>query len=230
MLYPAVATAFSALMVAALLVAERRGSARGKAIAKPLASAGFVAVPLVGGAFDRPIGSPTGSAIATWIVLGLVLGAAGDVLLLFRDRRAFLAGLSMFLCGHIAYVVAFGHLVVPARWISAPMAIVYVPVVALAAVVVRWLWPHLGSMKGPVLAYVAVIATMLLGGVATARWSALGEHARVLIGVGAALFFASDLAVARDRFVAPGFINRAWGLPTYYAGQLLIAWSLLTRS
>jgi len=43
---------------------------------------------------------------------------------------------------------------------------------------------------------------------------------------GAALFFVSDLAVARDRFVAPGFANRLWGLPAYYAGQLLIAWSI----
>ena len=43
---------------------------------------------------------------------------------------------------------------------------------------------------------------------------------------GAVLFFVSDLAVARDKFVGASFVNRAWGLPAYYAGQLLIAWSL----
>jgi uncharacterized membrane protein YhhN len=46
--------------------------------------------------------------------------------------------------------------------------------------------------------------------------------------VGALLFYVSDLAVARNRFVAPGFANRAWGLPAYYAGQMLLASTLMT--
>jgi hypothetical protein len=29
--------------------------------------------------------------------------------------------------------------------------------------------------------------------------------------------------VARDRFVSHQFVNRAWGLPLYYAAQLLLA-------
>jgi uncharacterized membrane protein YhhN len=41
--------------------------------------------------------------------------------------------------------------------------------------------------------------------------------------VGALLFYLSDLAVARHRFVHPAFVNRAIGLPLYYVGQLLIA-------
>ena len=44
---------------------------------------------------------------------------------------------------------------------------------------------------------------------------------------GARLFFVSDLTVARDRFVARASANKAWGLPAYFSGQLLIAWSLL---
>jgi uncharacterized membrane protein YhhN len=47
-----------------------------------------------------------------------------------------------------------------------------------------------------------------------------------LVG-GAVLFFVSDVAVARDRFVEPSWKNRAWGLPAYYAGQLLLAWGAL---
>ena len=34
---------------------------------------------------------------------------------------------------------------------------------------------------------------------------------------------ALDLAVARHRFVKASFINRAAGLPTYYAAQMLLA-------
>jgi len=32
--------------------------------------------------------------------------------------------------------------------------------------------------------------------------------------------------VVRDRFVSTGFVNRLWGLPLYYAAQLIIAWSI----
>ena len=42
-----------------------------------------------------------------------------------------------------------------------------------------------------------------------------------------ALFFVSDLSVARNRFVAREFSNLVWGLPAYFGGQLLIAWSLV---
>lgn len=45
--------------------------------------------------------------------------------------------------------------------------------------------------------------------------------------VGAALFAASDIFVARDRFAAPGWRNRAAGLPLYYGAQLVLAGTLL---
>ena len=51
-----------------------------------------------------------------------------------------------------------------------------------------------------------------------------------MIPVGAVMFTASDIAVVRDRFVAPGFVNRLWGLPLYYAAQLIIAWSIMVVS
>jgi len=44
--------------------------------------------------------------------------------------------------------------------------------------------------------------------------------------VGALAFAVSDVAVARNRFVAPGPMNKAWGLPLYYAAQLAFALSL----
>jgi len=65
---------------------------------------------------------------------------------------------------------------------------------------------------------------------ASAAFIAVGLHAPAwIVGglvLGAIAFFASDLSVARDKFVVRNYVNRAWGLPAYYAGQLLIAWSL----
>lgn len=214
MLLPAVFTGACLIALGALLAAERGGSRRGRYLAKPLASAAFIAVALACGA--------TGVGYERWILIGLVLGAGGDVALMLRGDRAFLIGLVLFLLGHLAYVVACHQVVAIDQWGGAHA----VPPIAVAGVVLLWLWPHLGSMRVPVIGYVLVITAMVIGAVTPLRLGA-ESAAAWLLAVGAVAFFASDLAVARERFVAPGFGNRAWGLPAYYGGQLLLAWSAI---
>jgi uncharacterized membrane protein YhhN len=221
---PIIATVACAIACGVLVAAEAKRS-RVRFVAKPIASLAFVAVPLVGNAIAG------GDDAVRWIAIGLVLGAIGDVLLLWE--RAFLGGLVAFLLGHVAYVVAFATWVPPADWIAgATIAGVALPIVAGGAAL-AWLWRHLGktergpAMHGPVIAYVAVITAMVIGAAAVAGAGDLPLDARRLVLAGALLFFASDLAVARDKFVAAGFVNRAWGLPAYYAAQLLIAWSTI---
>jgi uncharacterized membrane protein YhhN len=138
-----------------------------------------------------------------WIVAGLVLGAIGDVALLLE--RGFLPGLVAFLLGHLAYVVAFP-----------PYDAWLVPPAIAGALALAWLWPYLGRLRIAVIAYVAAIVAMVGGALATDNR---------LLWVGSIAFFASDLSVARDRFVEKSWTNRLWGLPAYYAGQLLIAWA-----
>ena len=58
---------------------------------------------------------------------------------------------------------------------------------------------------------------------ATGSSRALGSLVPV---VGAVCFMASDVAVARDRFVVRSVANRLWGLPLYYFAQLLMAWTV----
>jgi len=41
--------------------------------------------------------------------------------------------------------------------------------------------------------------------------------------VAAVMFYASDICVARSRFVSDDFINQLIGLPLYYVAQLIIA-------
>jgi len=71
-------------------------------------------------------------------------------------------------------------------------------------------------MKAPVYGYMAVISAMLV----SAAGAAPSDPA---IFAGAALFYVSDLCVARERFVTPGFANGALGLPLYFAAQLVLA-------
>lgn len=183
------ATIVCALACLVLVWAERSHH-RARFVAKPIASLAFIAA---------GIGAPP------LVMAGLVLGAVGDVALLFE--AGFLAGLAAFLLGHLAYAAAFPPIV--PLWIVPPGI---GGVLALA-----WLWPHLGAMKLPVIAYVAAIVAMVAGALATGN---------VVYKLGAIAFFASDLSVARDKFVARRWTNRAWGLPAYYAGQLLIAWAV----
>ena len=200
--------ALTALAVVALLVAEARDSRPGVWIAKPLASTGFVAYALAAGALATGYGQV--------VVVALVLCWLGDVLLIPRGARGwFLAGLGAFLLGHLAFAVGFAGLGLAPGWLVAAA----LPAGLLAAGVLRWLWPHVGgSMRGPVIAYVAVICAM----VALAA-GAVGAGAPPVLLAGAVSFLVSDLAVARQRFVARSLTNKLWGLLLYYAGVLGLA-------
>ena len=195
--------ALTVVSVGWLLVAERTGSGQ-RFVAKPLASAGFVGLAIAGGAIE--------SGFGTWVLVALVLSALGDVFLLGSSQSAFLAGLGAFLIAHIAYAVAFTSPGLKARGLIA-----VVPLALFALVVWRWLAPHLAAlMRGPVALYVVAITTIGVMAVA----SGAGD---IRVPVGAGLFIASDLAVARHTFVAPGYPNKLWGLPLYYAAQVLLA-------
>jgi uncharacterized membrane protein YhhN len=200
--------------VAVLLVAEFRSSATLRWIAKPTASAGFLLAAWAGGAFETDYGSRVFTA--------LVLGAIGDVLLIPKHRAAFLLGLVSFLLGHLAFAWAFaarGMELVPFLVASAALA---VPAVAA----LRWLDPHVPSgMRVPVQAYVLVITVM----VACAAGALTAPRGAAVL-TGAVMFFVSDLAVARERFVSNTPWNKAWGLPLYYGAQLLLAWTASTAS
>jgi uncharacterized membrane protein YhhN len=159
---------------------------------------------------------------ALFIIIGLLFCLGGDVFLALPQDRMFLFGLVSFLLGHVCYVIGF-------VWIAnlSKMTLTGVIVTMLLGVLVYvWLKPHLGTMKKPVIAYILVISLMFIG-----AWSVLGMPqqaftARLLIFVGAASFYISDIFVARDRFVKNAFINRLLGLPLYYLAQFMIAFSI----
>lgn len=179
-----------------------------KRIPKMVASTAFVAVAIAVGAFDATFGQI--------MLVGLTLSWFGDLFLTYNGPTPFVAGLVSFLAGHVAYVVAFTN-----RGFGDEL---YLPVLALIVIpipIARWLLPTVPrELKGPVIAYMVVITLMLAA--ASQTDSALSDWR---IPVGALAFYLSDLGVARDRFAAPGFVNRLVGLPLYFGGQLLLAWA-----
>jgi uncharacterized membrane protein YhhN len=191
--------------VASLLRAIRVEDRTQEVFSKTAASAAFVIL----GALRWS----SGDVVGGWLVAGLALCAVGDVLLL--SNRTFDIGLVVFLLGHVLYLAAFHAALPVGRW----SLLILAPFLIVSGGAARWLWPHLGRRRFSVLAYVIVISVMVWGGISGFIEGSLPWTA----AIGAILFYLSDLAVARHRFVHKSFINRALGLPTYYLGQLLLA-------
>ena len=157
-----------------------------------------------------------------FLVAGLIFCLGGDIFLVFRQKMMFLFGLIFFLIGHIAYILAFFFLANLSLW----TCVGFLTVSVISIWVYFWLKPHLGSMKAPVVLYVIIITIMLSG-----AWSVLGtfhlaRSGRIIVFIGACSFYFSDIFVARDRFLRNEFLNRLIGLPMYYTGQFLLAFSV----
>jgi len=197
----------AALVAALLFVIKDEKRARLEWVVKPAAALVFIGAGAYAGALT--------SAWGTVLFVGLILAAGGDVLLIPKNRRAFLGGLISFLLGHVAYAVAFAVRGIDWVWLGAASGVCCV----VAVPVLRWLWPQVERpMRAPVAAYIVVITVMVALAAGT-----VGAHGNPWILVGAVGFYLSDLAVARDRFVVSSFTNRLWGLPLYFFSQLLLA-------
>ena len=156
------------------------------------------------------------------LLCGLIFCLAGDVFLALPQDSAFLMGLVSFLLGHVFYVIGFFYVAEPSQWTWIGCLVG----ITVSGSVFLWLRPHLGAMLIPVMAYIIVITVMVIG-----AWTVLGDAGlsyagRLLVFTGAVGFYLSDLFVARDRFLKSEFVNRLIGLPMYYCGQFLLAFSV----
>jgi len=207
-------TLAAAIFLAGLLYYEKAIHLKGKLPTKTVLSCLFIFTALV-----QPHPIPEYYYL---LLVGLIFCLGGDVFLALPRERMFLFGLVSFLMGHVFYVICFFYLAELSlwTWIGAGISL------AVSGGVFFWLRPHLGSMLIPVSAYIVVITVMLVG-----AWTVLGDDGvefsgRLLVFIGAVSFYISDLFVARDRFLKTEFTNRLLGLPLYYFGQFLLAFSV----
>lgn len=157
-----------------------------------------------------------------WVVGALILGLLGDVALLFSRAgtdTGFVLGLAAFLVGHLLYLVAFSRhglhplfaiagvlIVAGAAWLALP------PVLRGARVQAG---PEFALVVG---GYAVVLAAAAVLAVATGS---------TLTAVGGLLFLASDLVLARDRFVRMLRRGPVLVIVTYHLAQLLIVIGLI---
>ena len=199
---------FLATEVGALLWAELKSSWLGVWLIKPVASTLFVITALLAGALA--------SSYGRLILLGLLLSWLGDVFLISKRQLFFIVGLGSFLLAHVAFSGAF--LLQSLKVL--PLTLAATATVVFAIIILRWLWPHLShSFRPAVVSYLAAISLMVV--LASGTMAAAGPQ----LLIGAVMFAVSDIFVARERFVSPSVVNRLWGLPLYYAAQLIFALS-----
>jgi len=160
------------------------------------------------------------SGLYRWLVItGLICSLAGDVFLMLRGDRFFIFGLASFLVAHLFYIAAyrsrgdFGF----TWWLG----LLYL---AYAATLLYLLWPHIGAVRIAVVVYAAVL--MVMGWQAAEMWLTWRDWSALAAMLGAVLFLLSDSTLALNKFRAPVNQSSVIVMSTYWAAQLLIAWSV----
>jgi uncharacterized membrane protein YhhN len=190
-------------------LAVHHGNTRVEYLCKPATMVALVGVAL---ALD-----PRDPGARAWFVAALVLSLAGDVFLMLPGDL-FVPGLASFLLAHVAYAVGLvvdgvhpGALAAGVALVAGAFGLVGVPLLAG----VRAREP---ALAGPVAAYMAVISAMVACAVGTGHAVAIA---------GAALFYASDALIGRNRFVRPVGGGDTTIMVTYHLGQILLVLSLI---
>jgi uncharacterized membrane protein YhhN len=202
------------VLLVGLLYYEKKNNRKPLFIVKSILSLLFVVTALL-----QPHPVP---AYYHTLFFGLIFCLIGDVCLALPQEKAFKTGLVAFLIGHIFYIFSFLSLTQISHWISPGLFIIF----GISAFIFFWLRPHLKSMLIPVLLYIVVITVMVSGAWAVFWKSSFQTSGRALLFVGSLCFYFSDVFVARDKFMKEEYRNRLLGLPLYYAGQFLLAFSV----
>lgn len=167
------------------------------------------------------VAGPIGSRLSWLIHAGLVFSLAGDTILLFPTKGAFLAGLAIFLLAHLAYIVAFAGVAGPALF-GPPALLAAALAITASTLLLRRLWPGVASIRGPLVAYAIALSatvTTAVAGVTAGGPQALSPAA----AVGAALFYVGDASLALDHFHKRIRYAPLLTLGVYWLGQLGIA-------
>lgn len=179
---------------------------------------------------------------AEYMIWGLALGMAGDLLLhaLTKNMLPFILGVVAFLVGHIFYIIALQKAIYTTGYHKGVFTwyeiLIVAVVIALALVyaIKTNVFKRKGAMAYGLLAYGVVLATML----AKAVRYVIGEIAfgvndnmfmvTLTIGLGAILFVLSDMSLgiilSSEKELKKGM--RIFNITTYYAAQVLLAASI----
>jgi uncharacterized membrane protein YhhN len=195
---------------------KHTGSLTARLAVKSIASVSFVMI-----AFAGRIDSS--QPYFTLIMMGLCFSLAGDVLLVFHEKRTFIAGCISFMLAHAGYIAAFFIYAAPA-WYDAALFFAFVSI-GVAAYVGKPM--QMGKHKPLVFIYAAVLCAMAAKAVSMLLADGVSILYAAFIALGGALFALSDIMLAysyfhKEEHGTAGTVS----VIIYYAAQALIALSV----
>lgn len=161
------------------------------------------------------------------ILPGFLFCFLGDVFLgvynVRKKKLFFLAGLFLFLMGHLSFLVALLTL--------QPLALVDVAVPLMAVGFTIFITVHkkmlLGKMKPYVYLYSFFVSMFFVKSVHI--FCRMPSRASALVAIGSGLFLISDFLILFLYFTKKRpWSTHGWNLATYYYGMLFLAFSILT--
>ena len=168
--------------------------------------------------------------------LGIFFSLIGDVFLMLSyyrfSNRWFVSGLIAFLLAHAAYIIGLNT---PLTGFSPIWGIGLALILALSAarvlrrIVAGVRQKGLKRLEIPVVVYGTVITLMLLSALLTfyrADWKA---SAAGLVGLGAILFYSSDVLLAWNKFVTPVKNGRLANMILYHLGQFALVAGIMLQ-
>lgn len=159
-----------------------------------------------------------------WFGIGLLFSLAGDVLLML-PARFFMPGLISFSLVHLAYMIGFFPFF-PVEGNFGAWGIVILiggfAILVIRRVTSAQISRGLKKMVAATYFYAILINLMLTAAFWTQYRPEWSIHSAMLVTLGAALFYISDLLNAWIRFVKPVRSGRVVVMVTYHLGQMLL--------
>jgi len=210
-----------ALIQAAFIVVEHREKYVGAVCLKGSASVVFVIIGAIA------FGTAANTDFAKLVLIGLILGAVGDILLNLRfvfekiGQKIFLAGIAAFLAGHILYLAAL----IPQ---SESLWLCIIIGAMLAAGILTYIFKTMEvKLSFKIFGIVYLGAVFIMTAIAIGNYITAPSTTALMYAIGAVLFTVSDVVLIFNTFGSTTkFSLRITNLSLYYLGQLMIACSL----
>ncbi len=210
------------LLQAAFMEAERREKFLPALMLKSCASVVFVIIGIIS------FNSSSHGTYAHLVLAGLILGAAGDILLNLQyfagrfSQPVFLSGVVSFFAGHVMYLLA----ILPLREDHAASLVAGTLAAVLILTILFKLFKPGPLYKAFGIVYIGTVSIMCA--VAIQNMITIGSRQSVLFAIGATLFLISDVVLIFNIFGNKvSHLRRVINLSCYYAAQLLIASTIM---
>jgi len=165
-------------------------------------------------------------------LIGLIFSLLGDLLLIPKGTRWFMAGMAAFSVTQLMYIWGFNISMVSLPVLTVAVFAYFFGVILIHLVVNRL--SETSSLNKAILpfikAYGAMVLAMVISAVLCLARPAWPDRAAVMAGVGGILFFMSDSMIALDKLDRRLPKYKFWIIFTYHLAQFLIVGAVMLMS